>query len=303
MDFFITKGHSKKRIDHYLSSLGIGLSRSKAKILIEEEKIFVNDRPTKPSYNIKADDKITVNIPEPRKLEVLPEDIPLSIVYEDDDIIVVNKKKGMVTHPAPGNYTGTLINALLYHCKKLSSIGGAVRPGLVHRLDKDTSGLLVIAKNDASHQSLSKQIHDRTASRKYVALLHGRIENDEGIVEAKIGRHPVHRKKMSVILSEKLKSKAAVSHYRVLKRFKKYTLAEVVLKTGRTHQIRVHMAHIGHPIVGDQTYGRRSNEFGATSQLLHAKTLGFVHPRSKKYMEFNSDLPDEMQKVIERIKD
>ena len=303
MEFLITEGHSRKRIDHYLSNLGIGLSRSKAKTLIEEEKILVNDRPTKPSYNIKADDKITVNIPEPRQLEVLPENIPLSIVYEDDDIIVVNKKKGMVTHPAPGNYTGTLVNALLYHCKKLSSIGGAARPGLVHRLDKDTSGLLVIAKNDVSHRSLSKQIHDRTAFRKYVALLHGRIENDEGVVEAKIGRHPVHRKKMSVIISEKLKSKAAITRYRVLKRFKKYTLVEVELKTGRTHQIRVHMAHIGHPVVGDQTYGRRSNEFGATSQLLHAKTLGFMHPKLKKYMEFNSDIPEDMKRVIENIKD
>lgn len=302
MEFFITKGHAKKRIDHYLTILGIGLSRTRIQTLIKEEKILVNDKPAEPSYKLKVDDKITVNIPEPKELKVSPEDIPLDIVYEDEDLIVVNKPKGMVSHPAPGNYTGTLVNALLYHCEILSTIGGTTRPGLVHRLDKDTSGLLVIAKNDISHRSLAKQIHDRTVGRKYIALVHGKIENDEGTIEARIGRHPVHRKKMAVITKEKLKSREALTHYKVLERFKNYTLVEVEIKTGRTHQIRVHLSYIGYPVVGDQTYGRRNNEFGVKGQLLHAKTLGFTHPKLRKYMEFEEELPKDLKEIIEELK-
>ena len=302
MEFYITKGHAKKRIDHYLAILGIGLSRTRIQTLIKEEKILVNDKATESSYKLKVDDKITVDIPEPKELKVSPEDIPLDIVYEDEDLIVVNKPKGMVSHPAPGNYTGTLVNALLYHCNTLSTIGGTTRPGLVHRLDKDTSGLLVIAKNDVSHRCLAKQIHDRTVGRKYLALVHGRIENDEGTIEARIGRHPVHRKKMAVIVKEKLKSRGALTHYKVLERFKNYTLVEVEIKTGRTHQIRVHLSYIGYPVVGDQTYGRRNNEFKVKGQLLHAKTLGFIHPKFGKYMEFERELPVDFKEIIEELK-
>jgi 23S rRNA pseudouridine1911/1915/1917 synthase len=260
---------------------------------------------------VKLDDKISIDIPPPEKYEVQPEDIPLNVVYEDDDLLVVNKPRGMVTHPAPGHYTGTLVNALLYHIKGLAGVGGVERPGIVHRLDKDTSGLLLVAKTDLAHRSLSKQIKDRTVKRSYVALVYGVLKQNDGYIQEKIGRHPVHRKKMAVIKQAGLKSREALTFYRVLKRFsakggsasggKDHTLVELQLKTGRTHQIRVHMSHIGHPLVGDRTYGKIQGSFNIEGQLLHAQTVSFVHPRTGKYMEFSAPMPAEMEEVIKTL--
>lgn len=213
---------------------------------------------------------------------------------------MVNKRKGMVVHPAPGNYGGTLVNALLFHCGHLASLGAPLRPGIVHRLDKDTSGLMVVAKNNAAYLSLVRQIKDRTAEKTYVALVHGRITNNAGVIEARIGRHPVHRKKMAVIEKAE-RSKEALTYYKVLDRFEHYTLVEVKIKTGRTHQIRVHMNYIGHPVVGDPTYGKREEEFPVSGQLLHAEKLGFIHPRSGKFMKFESEIPAEMQEILQKI--
>ncbi len=300
-ELFIKPEDAGQRLDQHLSSSDLGLSRSYVQKLVKDGQVKVNDKPSKASYRLKKDDRITIFIPPPKKLEVKPENIPLRIIYEDDDLIVVNKPSGMVVHPAAGNFSGTLVNALLFHCKNLSGIGGVLRPGIVHRLDKNTSGLLVVAKNDRAHLSLSKQIKERTIKRRYVALVHGRMERDEGIIEARMGRHPVHRKKMAVIEKSELKSKEAITHYKVSERFKNYTLVEVELKTGRTHQIRVHMSSIGHPVVGDSTYGRAGNEFGVKRQLLHAKVLGFVHPVTGEHIEFKAELPEDFRRVLDSL--
>jgi 23S rRNA pseudouridine1911/1915/1917 synthase len=289
------------RLDILATKLDTSLSRAFSQKLIGKGKILVNDRLCQPSYRLKLDDKITIDIPPPEKYEVQPENIPLNIVYEDDDLLVVSKPRGMVTHPAPGHYTGTLVNALLYHVKNLTGIGGVERPGIVHRLDKDTSGLLLVAKTDLAHHSLSKQIKDHTVKRFYVALVHGVLKQDEGYVQEKIGRHPVHRKKMAVIKQAGLKSREALTFYKVIQRYKDYTLVELQLKTGRTHQIRVHMSHIGHPLVGDKTYGKAGASFTVEGQLLHARTIGFVHPRNGKYMEFSAPMPAEMEEVIKTL--
>jgi len=309
VEFLIRQKSDKQRVDVFLSRQDIKLSRSYIQKLIEEGKILVNDRETKPSYQLNLEDKITLNIPPPRKLEVTPENIPLDIVYEDADLLVVNKPRGMVTHPAVGNYSGTLVNALLYHCQDLSGIGGVMRPGIVHRLDKDTSGLLLVAKTDLAHQSLSRQFKDRTVKKIYVALVQGEIKAENGYIQAKIGRHPVNRKKFAVIKKPELKSREALTFFKVLKRFsakggsasggKGYTLVELQLKTGRTHQIRVHMSHIGHPLVGDKTYGGKTELTKST--MLHAQTIGFIHPRTGKYMEFSRPMPADMQEVIQNI--
>ncbi len=301
-EYIISESEEKVRLDLFLSKKEANLSRTQIQKLIKSGYIKVNDKPSRSSYILKFNDKIIIEkIPEPQKLQVLPENIPLDIVYEDSDLIVVNKKRGMVVHPAPGNYTGTLVNALLYHSKNLSSIGGPTRPGIVHRLDKDTSGLLVVAKNDLAYKSLSKQIRNRTITRNYIALVHGRLEGDEGWIEAKIGRHPVHRKKMAVV-GELRVGREALTHYRVLERLDNFTIVKVEIKTGRTHQIRVHLSYIGHPVVGDPTYGPKKSPYRDLGQFLHAETLGFIHPRTGRYMEFKSKIPEDMEDVIKELK-
>jgi len=310
MDHIVKAKEKGARLDVLATQLNPSLSRAFSQKLIEKGQILVNDRPSQSSYRLKLDDKVTIEVPPPEKYEVRPENLPLDIVYEDDDLLVVNKSRGMVTHPAPGHYTGTLVNALLYHAKNLAGIGGVERPGIVHRLDKDTSGLLLVAKTDLAHRSLSTQIKDRQVKRSYVALVHGVVKQDEGFVQEKIGRHPVHRKKMAVIKQAGLKSREALTFYKVLRRFKDYSLLELQLKTGRTHQIRVHMSHIGHPLVGDKTYGKKDQALselvpssieGVEGQLLHARTIGFTHPRTGEYLEFSAPMPDEMTEAIRTL--
>lgn len=297
-EYIISDKQKGERLDHFLAmQKKAGLTRSQVKRLIEDGYVEVNKEIPRPSYKLKIDDRIQLSVPEPKKLEAKAENIPLAIVYEDKDLIVVNKPRGMVVHPAVGNYSGTLVNALLYHCKDLSGIGGVVRPGIVHRLDKQTSGLIVVAKNDFTHQELSKQFKDRKIKKHYIALVHGVIEGEGDLIEARIGRHPKRRKKMAVIG----KGRAAISYYKVLKRSNKYTLVDVKLKTGRTHQIRVHMASIGHPLVGDPTYGHRKEDFKTNGQMLHAKTLGFEHPRTKKFVQFEAELPKDMEELIKKL--
>jgi len=286
-----------KRIDVFLAA-ELDYTRSYIKKLIVDELVFVNGKTVKPSYKVKENDEVVVNIPEAEKIDVLPENIPLDILYEDDDIIVINKPQGMVVHPAPGNYSGTLVNALLYHCKNLSGINGILRPGIVHRLDKDTSGVMVVAKNDKAHISLSNQIKERSVFKKYVAIVEGVIKDEEGKIEAPIGRHPVDRKKMAVIED----GRYALTLYKVLERFKENTLVEAVIKTGRTHQIRVHMAYIGHPVVGDPVYGFKKQKFKLEGQALHSRVLGFMHPTKGVYMEFEAPLPEYFKKLIEILR-
>jgi len=303
MEYFITDQDKHKRLDRFLSDMLPDLSRSFIKKLIENDNIKVNDAHLKPSYLLKIDDHIRVEIPEPKKTEIGAENIPLDIVYEDADLIVINKPRHMVVHPAAGNYSGTLVNALLYHCKDLSPIGGVERPGIVHRLDKDTSGLLVVAKSELAHKSLSGQIKERSIKRLYFALVHGNLPLDCGTIEAPIGRHPVNRKKMEVIRQSNLKSREARTHYKVLQRYKGFTLLEVKLDTGRTHQIRVHLNNLGYPLVGDLTYGKKKESLGLNGQFLHAKELGFYHPRKGEFVEFKSELPEELKDVLEGLED
>lgn len=286
-----------KRIDVFLAA-ELDYTRSYIKKLIVDGLVFVNGKTVKPSYKVKENDEVVVNIPEAEKIDVLPENIPLDILYEDDDIIVINKPQGMVVHPAPGNYSGTLVNALLYHCKNLSGINGILRPGIVHRLDKDTSGVMVVAKNDKAHISLSNQIKERSVFKKYVAIVEGVIKDEEGKIEALIGRHPVDRKKMAVIED----GRYALTLYKVLERFKENTLVEAAIKTGRTHQIRVHMAYIGHPVVGDPVYGFKKQKFKLEGQALHSRVLGFIHPTKGVYMEFEAPLPEYFVRLIEILR-
>ncbi|MFH1387437.1 MAG: RluA family pseudouridine synthase [bacterium] len=296
----ITSEQRGARLDQFLTAKEeLGLSRSQIKLLIEAGNITVNGNATKTGHKLKENDLVSLILPESKPLSVQPEKIPLKIVYEDDDIIVVNKPKGMVTHPAPGNYSGTLVNALLAHTK-LANLGAPLRPGIVHRLDKDTSGLIVAAKNDAAYLSLAKQIKDRTVEKTYLALVHGIMKEDDGIIEANIGRHPVNRKKMTAIKLQtsnfKLQTKSRTAHtsYKVLKRFDNYSLLEVKIKTGRTHQIRVHMSHIGHPLVGDATYGKKNDPFKNQGQFLHAYKLAFTHPKTGERLELQTDPPAEL---------
>lgn len=286
-----------KRIDVFLAS-ELDYSRSYIKKLIEEGLVLVNGKNVKPSYKVKEDDEIVVNIKEAEKIEVVPENIPLDILYEDEDIIVINKPQGMVVHPAPGNYSGTLVNALLYHCKNLSGINGILRPGIVHRLDKDTSGVMVVAKNDKAHMSLSNQIKERSVLKKYVAIVEGVIKEEEGKIEAPIGRHPVDRKRMAVVQD----GRYALTLYKVLERFKNNTFVEATIKTGRTHQIRVHFSYIGHPVVGDPVYGYKKQRFKLEGQALHSKVLGFIHPTKGVYMEFEAPLPDYFTRLLEILR-
>lgn len=289
------------RLDKYLSDKLEDMTRSYLKKLISDDKaVLVNGNPAKPNYKLKPGDIIELAVPEPIELEIKAENIPLNIVYEDNDMLVVNKPQGMVVHPAAGNYTGTLVNALLYHCgDSLSGINGEKRPGIVHRIDKDTSGLLLVAKNDNAHQKLSSQIKEHSLTRAYKALVHGNIKQDSGRIDAPIGRHPSDRKKMTVTDKN---SREAVTNFRVIERYGRYTFVECILETGRTHQIRVHMSKNGHPIVGDKTYGVKKEEFNLAGQLLHAYKVGFIHPVSGEYMEFVSELPDYYMNVLDRLR-
>ena len=276
------------RIDKYLSNSIEGKSRSFIQGLVDSNSVLVNEKEVKSNYKLRQSDEITVIMPEPIELDVKPEKIDLNIVYEDKDIIVLNKPQGVVVHPAPGNYTGTLVNGLLYHCKDLSGINGVIRPGIVHRIDKDTSGILVIAKNDESHNILAEQFKEHSIKREYYALVEGKFSNLEGTIDKPIGRNKKDRLKMAIVDD----GKRAVTHYNVLEQYNNGTsLIKCRLETGRTHQIRVHMASIGHPLVGDPIYGLKKQRFKLQGQVLHAKTLGFIHPTTKEYIEFDSELP------------
>lgn len=290
-----------KRLDAFIGEKSCEVSRSFAAKLIEDGQVTVNSSPqVSKKYKIASGDEIEVVLPEPESCEAEAEDIPLDIVYEDDDVLVVNKPRGMVVHPAPGNYTGTLVNALMYHCgDNLSAINGVLRPGIVHRIDKDTSGLLAVAKSDRAHESLSEQLSAHTVTRRYTALVYNNLKEDEGTVDAPIGRDPSDRFKRAVT---ERNGKRAVTHWRVLERFGTFTLIEARLETGRTHQIRVHMSYIKHPLVGDPLYGPKKQPFSLSGQLLHAGVLGFNHPADGRYMEFKADLPEEFSKVLEELR-
>lgn len=293
-------GEDNERLDLYLSQELSHISRSYIQKLIKEELVKVNNGVVKAKYIVSEGDHIQIQLPEPKKLEIEPENLPIEIVYEDDDVAIVNKPQGMVVHPAPGNYSGTLVNALLYHLGSLSSINGVIRPGIVHRIDKDTSGLLMVAKNNLSHEELSKQLKAHTINRVYNALVDGNIKEDTGTINAPIGRHPVDRKKMTVT---DINSREATTHFKVLERFGQYTLIEAKLETGRTHQIRVHFSFINHAVTGDPVYGGKNQRFKTDGQLLHAKTIGFIHPRTKKYIEFDSSLPEHFTRILNVLRD
>lgn len=293
----ITVDTAGVRLDRYIAD-NSEISRSFAARLAEEGKITVNGKAADKKSKLKAGDEIIIEIPEPETLEAQPQDIPIDIVYEDDYVIVVNKPQGMVVHPAPGNPDGTLVNGLLYHCS-LSSINGVIRPGIVHRIDKDTSGLLIVAKTNEAHEALSAQLKERKALRKYNCLVNGNIKEDSGTIDKPVGRHPLDRKKMAVIAG----GRDAVTHFNVLERFGRYTLIECVLETGRTHQIRVHMASIGHSIVGDPVYGIKKERFRTNGQLLHARTVGFTHPVTGELMEFSSELPPYFTAILDKLRE
>ena len=289
---------ANERLDKYIAANIPDLSRQMVQKLIEEEKVTVNQKNTKPSYQLQIGDNISITIPEPKQTTLKEQEIPLDILYEDDDMIVINKVKGMVVHPAAGNPDGTLVNAIMAHWKgHLSGIGGELRPGIVHRLDKDTSGILMIAKNDKTHIELSNQIQSRKIIKKYIALVRGVVPENEATINMPIGRSTKDRKKMAVVKN----GKVAVTHFKVLERFEKYTLLEIKIDTGRTHQIRVHMAEIGYPIVGDMVYSNGKNEFGVEGQMLHAKSLEFVHPTTKQKMHIEAPLPEYFKKIIKDI--
>lgn len=286
-----------KRIDVFAAENYEELSRSGLKKIIDTGGVTVNNKTVKANYKLRTGDIVTMNIPESVPLEIIPQNIPLDILYEDDDVIVINKPQGMVVHPAPGHYTDTLVNALLYHCgDSLSGINGIMRPGIVHRIDMDTSGVIMAAKNNNAHRSLALQLAEHSITRKYNAIVYNNIKEDEGTIDKPLGRNPSDRKKMAVIPG----GRRAVTHYRVLDRLGKFTYIEAQLETGRTHQIRVHMTYAGHPLLGDSVYGPKKQPFNLKGQVLHARVLGFVHPVTGEYMEFESPLPEYFQKLLER---
>lgn len=297
MKFKIEVQNNKERLDAFLTN-NTEFSRSKLTKLIKDGQVLVNGEKVKPGYALKENDEIEINYEE-EEIKAIPENLNLDIVYEDDDVIVVNKPNGMVVHPAVGNPTGTLVNGLLYHSKNLSSINGEFRPGIVHRIDAFTTGLLMVAKNDNAHIKLAKQLEEKTTHRVYYALVEGIINNETGTIDAPIGRDARDRKKMAVTEEN---CKNAVTHFRVIERYKRATLIELKLETGRTHQIRVHMKYIGHPVVNDPVYGSKKMIFDESGQCLHAKELGFVHPKTDKYMSFNSELPECFKNIMEILK-
>ncbi|MDD3403247.1 MAG: RluA family pseudouridine synthase [Hespellia sp.] len=291
---------NNQRIDKFLADAMPETSRSYIQKLIKENLVTVNGHPVKSNYKTSYDDRISVTVPDLQDPDIVPENISLEILYEDDDILVVNKPKGMVVHPAPGHYSGTLVNAIMYHCKNnLSGINGVMRPGIVHRIDMDTTGSLLVCKNDIAHQSLALQLKEHTITRKYHAIVIGTIKEDTGTVDKPIGRHPNDRKKMS---THSKNGREAITHYTVLERLKGYTYIECQLETGRTHQIRVHMASIGHPILGDEVYGPAKCPFHLQGQTLHAKTLGITHPRTNTYLEFDAPLPEYFNKLLLQLR-
>jgi len=286
------------RIDKFISDNISDISRSYAQKLIDEGFAMVVGKKVKSNYKLKAGQVIEITVPQPQTLDVAAEDIELNIIYEDSHLLVVNKQQGMVVHPAAGNYTGTLVNALMKHCgDSLSQINGVVRPGIVHRIDKDTSGLLLVAKDNKTHIGLSQQIKEHSLTRKYIALVYGNIKEDSGTIDKPIGRHQSDRKKMCITYTN---SREAITHFKVLERFGEYTFVECRLETGRTHQIRVHMASISHPVMGDKVYGFKKEKYNLTGQLLHAKLLGFVHPITGEYLEFESEIPSRLEKFLKK---
>lgn len=294
----ITENEAGMRADVALAQL-LEITRSNMQKLLEEGRAVRGQKVIKSNYRVKAGEEILVNLPEPQPLDVQPEDIPLDIIYEDDDVVVVNKARGMVVHPAAGNYNGTLVNALLYHCKNLSGINGVIRPGIVHRLDKDTSGIMICAKNDSAHLSLSEQIQSKTAQRTYLAVVRGNVKNDSGIIETQIARDKNDRKKMAVVTEG---GRQAITEYEVAERFGKYTVVKCRLKTGRTHQIRVHMEYLGYPLVGDPKYSPMKTPFAINGQALHSLTLSFTHPRTGERLTFEASLPEDMKKILTRLR-
>ena len=300
-EFSIDRNTEGQRIDRYLSDELEDRSRSYIQKIMKEGYVKVNQKPVKSNYRLSFGDSVEVTLPEAKEPDIVPENIPLDILYEDQDIIMINKPKQMVVHPAPGHYSGTLVNALMYHCgDELSGINGCMRPGIVHRIDMDTTGSLVVCKNDKAHQSLSEQLKVHSIRRIYVAIVHGNIKEDSGTVNAPIGRHPTDRKKMSTHCKN---GRDAVTHYKVLERFGDYTYIQCELETGRTHQIRVHMASIGHPLVGDEVYGPKKCPFkGLQGQTLHARKLGIIHPTTGKYLEVNAPLPEYFIELLDRLR-
>ncbi len=299
-NIYIPEKYDGERIDRFLSRDLEGLSRSYIQKLLKDGNIEVNGRTVKANYKVNAGDEILVRVPEPEIPEILPEDIPLDILYEDDDILVVNKPKGMVVHPAPGHYEHTLVNAVMYHCRDcLSGINGVMRPGIVHRIDMDTTGSLLVCKNDRAHQILAEELKEHSITRMYHAIIYGNLKEDTGTVNAPVGRHPTNRRKMS---TRSANGRPAVTHYRVLERFGDYTYIECELETGRTHQIRVHMASIGHPILGDEIYGPSKCPYKLQGQTLHAKILGIRHPSTGEYMVFDAPLPGYFQELLDLLR-
>lgn len=294
----ITEQEAGQRADVALAAL-LELTRSNMQKLLEEGRAVKGAKVLKANYKLRLGDEITVTLPEPQPLDVQPENIPLDIIYEDDDVVVVNKPRGMVVHPAAGNYNGTLVNAMLYHCQNLSGINGVIRPGIVHRLDKDTSGIMICAKNDAAHLSLSQQIQNKTAQRTYLAVVRGNIKTDEGVIETFIARDKNDRKKMAVVKED---GRQAITEYQVLERFGKYTIVRCRLRTGRTHQIRVHMEYLGYPLVGDPKYSPMKTPFAINGQALHSQTLEFDHPRTGQRLHFEAPLPEDLQKIVTRLR-
>ena len=299
-EYFTVENEAGERVDRYLADELTDRSRSYVQKLIKDGYVKVNDKPVKANYRLVLGDRAEVILPELSEPDIVPENIPLDILYEDRDIIVVNKPKQMVVHPAPGHYTGTLVNALMYHCgEELSGINGTMRPGIVHRIDMDTTGSLVVCKNDMAHQSLSAQLKEHSINRIYVAIVHGNIKEEEGSVNAPIGRHPTDRKKMSTHAKH---AREAITHYKVLQRFGDYTYIQCQLETGRTHQIRVHMSSIGHPLLGYSVYGPKKCPYPKLQgQTLHAKVLGFVHPRTGEYIETEAPLPSYFSELLDRL--
>lgn len=289
-----------ERIDRFLSFQCSDISRSYLQKLIKDQLVSVNGKIVKANYKVQLNDSVCVEFPEIKELDILPEDIPLDILYEDDSVLVVNKPKGMVVHPAAGHTTGTLVNAVLFHCKgNLSGINGVMRPGIVHRIDKDTTGALLICKDDVTHRDLADQLKEHSITRRYRAIVSGNLKEDQGTIEGPIGRHPTDRKKMAINHTH---GKDGVTHYRVLERFGNATYIECQLETGRTHQIRVHMTSIGHPLLGDEIYGSVKNPYHLEGQTLHAMILGFVHPKTGAYLEFEAELPEYFSKLLEKLR-